>query len=132
MDPEVLTANGQLPHDKVCRSTQRLVTVFGHSQLQSLARLMPVAPFRASENRKPFLIFFSESGREECSSGRNDAPGIRVSGAKLRLHQFFWSQNLTFQLQNATMRPDFSSPVDVAALAAADLPDVSTLARLSR
>ena len=54
---------------------------------------------------------FSESGREECSSCRNDAPGLRVLGAKLRLHQVFWSHNLAFQSQNATMRPDFSSPV---------------------
>ena len=112
IDPEVLTANGQLPHDEVCRSTiaQRLATVFGHSQLQSLARLTPDTLFRAGGNRKPFLIVFSESGREECSSGRKDAPGLRVLGAKLRLHQIFWSQNLTFQSQNATMRPDFSSP----------------------
>ena len=68
-----------------------------------------VALFRPSWKRKPFPIFVS--GREECSSGRNDAPGLRVLGAKLRLHQVFWSQNLAFQSQNATMRPDFSSPV---------------------
>ena len=53
---------------------------------------------------------FSESGREECSSGRNGAPGLQVLGAMLRLHQVFWSQNLAFQSQNATMRLDFSSP----------------------
>ena len=55
-------------------------------------------------------FFFSEPGREECSSGRNDAPRLRVLGAKLRLYQIFWSQNLNFQSKNATMRPNFSSP----------------------
>ena len=57
-----------------------------------------------------FLFLFSESGREECSSGRNDAPGLQDLGTKLRLHQILWSQNLIFQSQNATMCPDFSSP----------------------
>ena len=57
-------------------------------------------------------LVYSESGRENCSSGRNDEPDLRVLGAKLRLHQVFWSQNLAFKSQNATMRPDFSSPAD--------------------
>ena len=83
------------------------------SQLQAQATgETHVALFHPSWKRKPFLIFVSKSGGEECSSGRNDAPGLRVLGAKLRLHQVFWSQNLAFQSQNATMRPDFSSPAD--------------------
>ena len=81
------------------------------SQLQSQpAGETHVALFRPSWKRKPFLIFVFRICREECSSGRNDAPGLRALGAKLRLHQVFWSQNLAFQSQNATMRPDFSSP----------------------
>ena len=67
--------------------------------------------FRSSWNHKVAKAVsnfsFSESGRENCSSGRNDAPDLRVLGAKLRLHQVFWSQNLAFKSQNATMRPDF-------------------------
>ena len=61
-------------------------------------------------NESSFQFLFLESGPEDYSSGRNDAPGLRVLGAKLRLHQVFRSQNLAFQSQNATMRPDYSSP----------------------
>ena len=74
-----------------------------------LARLTSLSFVRVG-NESRFYFLFSESGREECSCGRNDAPGLRVLGAKLRLHQVFWSQNLAFHSQNATMHPDFSSP----------------------
>ena len=81
------------------------------SQLQAQATSEAhVTLFRPNWKRKPFLSLLFRSGREECSSGRNDAPGLRVLGAKLRLHQVFWSQNLAFQSQTATMRPEFSSP----------------------
>ena len=103
--------------DKACRSLHRLhrsSTVFGRLPTipyrhKQLARLTSVTFVRVG-NESRFKFLFSESGREECSSGRNDAPGLRVLGAKLRLHQVFWSQNLAFQSQNATVRPDFSSP----------------------
>ena len=110
MDPEVLTTNGQVPHDEACRSLGTS-TVFGRLQAQAteLARLTSLSFVRVG-NEGRFWFLFSESGREECSSGRNDAPGLRVLGAKLRLHQVFWSQNLALQSQNATMRPEFSSP----------------------
>ena len=75
-----------------------------------LARLTSLSFAQVGKEGR-FQFLFSESGREECSSGRNDAPGLRVLGAKLRLHQVFWSQNLVYQSQNATMRLDFSSPV---------------------
>ena len=67
-------------------------------------------------SKRPFcaiLFYASPRATKACETrlyGRNDAPGPRVIGAKLRLHQVFWSQNLAFQSQNATMRPDFSSP----------------------
>ena len=108
--PDVrLTTKGQLPHDESCRSLRMQFSFDSQMQSQAAGETH-VALFRPSWKRKPFLILFSESGREECSSGRNDAPSLRVLGAKLRLHQVFWSQNLAFQSQNATMRPDFSSP----------------------
>ena len=88
------------------RSTPNCNHKCNHRQL---ARLTSYSFVRVG-NESRFEFLFSESGREECSSGRNDAPGLRVLGATLRLHQVFWSQNLAFQSQNATMRPDFSSP----------------------
>ena len=114
MDPEVPAANGQVPHDETCRSLRTSTVKFSvDSQLQAqateLVRQASLSFVRVG-NEGRFWFLFSESGREECSSGRSDAPGLRVLGAKLRLHQVFWSQNLAFQSQNATMRPDFSSP----------------------
>ena len=92
------------PADRCARRQfNRLPTAVTTSQRDSRRSL-------SSELGTKAVSLFSESGREECSSGRNDAPGLRVLGAKLRLHQVFWSQNLAFQSQNATMRPDFSSP----------------------
>ena len=56
MDPEVLPAKGQLPHDEACRSLRTLFSV--NSQLQSqIASETHVALFRPSWKRKPFLIF---------------------------------------------------------------------------
>ena len=89
MDPEVLTAKGQVPHDEACRSLRTSTVSFSNcSHHKQLGRLTPLSFVRVgSESR--FLFLFSESGREECSSGRNDAPGLRVLGAKLRLHKVF-------------------------------------------
>ena len=83
MDPEVLTANGQLQHDEDIRerdgSRGRQFSV--DSQLWSQAASKThVAPFCMSEwaIESRFQLLFSEPGREEYSSGRNDAPGLRV------------------------------------------------------
>ena len=106
----MLPAKGQLPHDEACRSLRtspafgRLPTVLGS---QAAVARIPSLSFVCVAIESRFHVLFSESGRGECSSGRNDAPGLRVVGAKLRLHQYFWSQNLTFQSQKATMHPDF-------------------------
>ena len=96
------------PADR-CARRQFSVDSQLQAQATELARLTSLSFVRVG-NEGRFWFLFSESGREECSSGRNDAPDLRVLGAKLRLHQVFWSQNLAFQSQNATMRPDFSSP----------------------
>ena len=84
----MLIAKGQVPRDEACRSLRKS-TVFGRlptavttSQRDSCRSLSPELEAKAVSK-------FSESGREECSSGRNDAPGLRVLGAKLRLHQVF-------------------------------------------
>ena len=118
MDPEVPTANGQLPDEDMYR--ERSGSVHDRFRLTpNCCHKQPARPtslfFVTEGDRKPFLILFSESDREECSSGHNDAPGRQVLGAiaKLRLHKIFWSQNLNLQSQNATMRPDFSSPAQI-------------------
>ena len=96
-------ATRRKPADR-CARCFLLTPNCSHKQLARLSSLSFVRVWKW----KPFLIHVF---RRECSCGRNDAPGLRVLGAKLRLHQVFWSQNLAFQSQNATMRPDFSSPV---------------------
>ena len=56
IDPELLTAKGQLPHDEACRSL-RTSTVFCRFHLQSQAASEThVVLFRSSWKRKPFLI----------------------------------------------------------------------------
>ena len=109
----MLTANGQVPHDEACRllRTSTETPNCRHKQACNWRDSRRSLSSDLETNSKAVSRFlFSESGREECSCGRNDAPGLLVLGAKLRLHQVFWSQNLAFQSQNATMRPDFSSP----------------------
>ena len=85
MDPEVRTAKGQLPHDEACRSLRTSIDSFrstpncSHKQLARTTSLSLVRV--GNESRIQFL--FSESGREECSSGRNDAP--RSSGFRRKV-----------------------------------------------
>ena len=60
MDPEVLTANGQVPHDEACRSL-RTSTIFGRLPLQAQATgETHVALPRPSWKRKPFQILLFE------------------------------------------------------------------------
>ena len=108
---EVVTATGQVPHDEACRSL-RTPTVFGRLPTAGTSKIWwdsRRSSFVQVGNEGRFWFLFSESGREECSSGRSDAPGPRVLGAKLRLHQVFWSQNLAFQSQKCDCAPGRSS-----------------------
>ena len=114
MHPEVLTAKVQLPHDEACRWL-RTSTVFGRlpTAITSSKRDSRHSLSSELETKAVSNFCFQKLVAKNVHlvpMMRNDAPGLQVLGATLPLHQVFLSQNLAFQSQNATMRPDSSSP----------------------
>ena len=114
MDPEVLTANGQLLHHEFCRSIVRASRLAVHDSFHST----PNCSRQQNSSRSLSFEWESKAVSNFCFQNLV-AKNVRLVammrlvfgiGAKLRLLQIFWSQNLTFQSQKCDYAPGFFEP----------------------